>query len=38
MMLQSARLTKPALNRRYKSRMRDFAARVGQLYEQSEAG
>jgi hypothetical protein len=32
MMLQSARLSKPSLNRRYARRLRDFAARVAERY------
>lgn len=36
MMLQSARLTKPTLNRRYARRVRDYAARVSTLYAERE--
>lgn len=38
MMLQSARLTKPTLNRRYKARLRDFALRTDRAYAAASPG
>jgi hypothetical protein len=38
MMLQSARFTKPTLNRRYKARMKAFVTRVEERYAAPSAG